>query len=1116
MYVFLTLNPHLTHIHIHLRSPSRVQAPPVNLKERIAALQQRTNASTSATSPSSSTTNAPSLIPVPSPTGHSTSNTNGNLREKIARFEKKGGVPVPRGSFGLGAPPPTDGHPRRQGELYGNRIPQPVRVVSGPAHAPGSGSGAQQRAQSPLGHGHAPLTGTGTGTGTGASGDKRRSFSLSNVNVMMSSDYSDGGGTPLTSPSLSSPPSSPGSASDTVALDGIPHIAAIPPPPSTFATALEFARSVEKAAHHDPVLTAASLSAAVGDDEHEQDRDQSPIVPVLPAIVVSQGEGDIVAEPTELPPVEEEEAEVSGTEGADEDATHAVAHDSPSTREDSPDQHPEPPSSTSPSVPPSIDLTIGIQADAPLDPSLSPSLSASVFDLNTAASSSPSPVPSPRKVLLRAAGLGSPPTDAVSEQPAPSIASELMLSDDESSSTGVSPVMAIALGSPASHSEGSTSLAQVAEEILQKKAEAAPEAEAEAEADRGAPEATAGLKSKKAPPPALALEMDGVTVPLSPAVDSDDAIPSSQLQRSTGDTSINTKEALKDIEQPEIRVEPSVAAVEEQQPSSPTTPHAPHAPLPIAQEPTPSHHPPSSPPSSLAPHSLNGTSIRPVSMIEFSPSPSHVQFAHRVTPSTSRGVPMFLPATDPVSANGLTRKSDLVYYPPTPPDKQLEFEIDEEDRHEVGNTQGVKTYREEEEEGEPGSVTIIHQRSNSATRQTSSSFRAVVHNKIREVPPILNHGPLVPQTPPIRRAASALPLNHGTPSLTTGVTHTYTTSGLPVIPPSPGFTELADLLQSTVLLEQTLEQGTLPTESSALNSGVPRIVNTAADDDGDISREILMRRADGVEVRRLSREEAEENRRTLAKLQAKREEQAKSKLRSTFRNTLARAKEVAGVGSGPGVTASMYIDGSGPAPQQQQEQQLYSKRFKSPSVPHLMDPATESGSSGVPNGFLRSKTPENQIGTAKPASLASKSPKTRFPSFRRLASSSKSSSGSKEGYGGGHGHTRNSVSTSSEISSEDSAPTAVTPPDLASEFGDGVKGGRAGDSGAGGLSWPSISPSKKGKDGLSGGNNSIARAATFAGKMWQRARTKSGGSTLSVHSTVGECAFVVLTVSLDV
>ncbi|KAF9447578.1 hypothetical protein P691DRAFT_706478, partial [Macrolepiota fuliginosa MF-IS2] len=117
-------------------SSSRVQAPPVNLKERIAALQQRTGSNASAAQRS--------VSPTPQPTSHqgAAPTSASALREKIARFEKKGGVPVPRGSFGLGAPPPVDGHPRRQNELYGNRLP---RVVSGP--------GPQQRAPSPLGFG---------------------------------------------------------------------------------------------------------------------------------------------------------------------------------------------------------------------------------------------------------------------------------------------------------------------------------------------------------------------------------------------------------------------------------------------------------------------------------------------------------------------------------------------------------------------------------------------------------------------------------------------------------------------------------------------------------------------------------------------------------------------------------------------------------------------------------------------------------------------------------------------------------------------------------------------------------------------------------------------------
>lgn len=97
------------------RANSRVQAPPINLKERIAALEQR-NAIPSSRSAS------------PIPSGIPQLATNNALRDKIAKFEKKGGIPVPRGRFGMGAPPTSSGKSRKQGELYGNRIP---RAVSG-------------------------------------------------------------------------------------------------------------------------------------------------------------------------------------------------------------------------------------------------------------------------------------------------------------------------------------------------------------------------------------------------------------------------------------------------------------------------------------------------------------------------------------------------------------------------------------------------------------------------------------------------------------------------------------------------------------------------------------------------------------------------------------------------------------------------------------------------------------------------------------------------------------------------------------------------------------------------------------------------------------------------
>ncbi|KAL4068122.1 hypothetical protein J3A83DRAFT_4042505, partial [Scleroderma citrinum] len=116
---------------------SRVQTSPVNLKERIAALQQRN------VSPSqhSSTQMASKGLP--------TAGT-GALRDKIAKFEKKGGIPVPRGSFGMGAPLPVDTQAaKKRGELYGNRIQGLGRPSEPPVSRTGSPSPFNGDAPSP-------------------------------------------------------------------------------------------------------------------------------------------------------------------------------------------------------------------------------------------------------------------------------------------------------------------------------------------------------------------------------------------------------------------------------------------------------------------------------------------------------------------------------------------------------------------------------------------------------------------------------------------------------------------------------------------------------------------------------------------------------------------------------------------------------------------------------------------------------------------------------------------------------------------------------------------------------------------------------------------------------
>lgn len=94
------------------RSTTKQPIPPGNLKDRIAALQQR-NAGSSQDQKFANS-----------------ARTTGSLRDKIASFEKQGAVPVPRGSFGLGAVPVDDGSTRRRGELIGNRVPGLSRPVA--------------------------------------------------------------------------------------------------------------------------------------------------------------------------------------------------------------------------------------------------------------------------------------------------------------------------------------------------------------------------------------------------------------------------------------------------------------------------------------------------------------------------------------------------------------------------------------------------------------------------------------------------------------------------------------------------------------------------------------------------------------------------------------------------------------------------------------------------------------------------------------------------------------------------------------------------------------------------------------------------------------------------
>lgn len=93
----------------------------MSLKDRIAALGLQDRTTTQSTPPSQSA--APLSTPASGFLSTSpSSSASARVKDKAAQFEAIGGMPVPRGSFGLGAPP-IFAKLKKTGELYGNRIP---------------------------------------------------------------------------------------------------------------------------------------------------------------------------------------------------------------------------------------------------------------------------------------------------------------------------------------------------------------------------------------------------------------------------------------------------------------------------------------------------------------------------------------------------------------------------------------------------------------------------------------------------------------------------------------------------------------------------------------------------------------------------------------------------------------------------------------------------------------------------------------------------------------------------------------------------------------------------------------------------------------------------------
>lgn len=127
-----TLSGDLTDVSYRASTTSATKASPqTNLKDRIAALQRLNNGASNN-----------NLAPPPAAASSAQVNpTRGSLRAKIAKFEQRGGTPIPRGSFGMGAPPPTeDGIAKKKGELLGNRVPGLNRPNGPPTTLPNNRS----------------------------------------------------------------------------------------------------------------------------------------------------------------------------------------------------------------------------------------------------------------------------------------------------------------------------------------------------------------------------------------------------------------------------------------------------------------------------------------------------------------------------------------------------------------------------------------------------------------------------------------------------------------------------------------------------------------------------------------------------------------------------------------------------------------------------------------------------------------------------------------------------------------------------------------------------------------------------------------------------------------
>ncbi|KAK1222952.1 hypothetical protein PQX77_014188 [Marasmius sp. AFHP31] len=983
----------------------------------------------------------PPLLPPP----------RGALKDRIAKFEKKGGVPVPRGSFGLGAPPIAENGPaKRRGELYGNRIPSSVKShTTGPA-----GSGG--------------LTTQITGPSPPSWSEARHSFMPGDGKLGLGIqipglEYGDGDedtggfappdsalgqpqGLPYAAPSSPPPPPVPElplGLSRRVASDSGPR-RAVP-----FSTALDLARKAEgesQGVYH-PRSREGSLSpqqtgsgqqalASLGSSVEEAQGQTQPQTPTI-----------VVAEPEEIK-VDEQTASTETSTPND-----AQAH----KQSDPPPVESSPAPESAPAIsPPPKDSTADVTA------------STTTTEQATAI--------------------------------APTAAAEIKVTDP--------PPPAPLSGD---ESDGSTATVQDTRVISQ--------------ACDDDDDADLFVKPIKRKSPVNAVGSAGSGDGQVQEKDKDVATSNNTNNTNSNGSSTHTSQH----DQGRLMPTPT--------PSTPSkgdeTPDL---------SPVPS---PSSP--SFAGQSQMITVSRPESMAETS-SPGHVSFAQRISPVTSRGVPVYLPGK---SGSGSGSPTSVDGQPPSQPQPQQR-------RKESVSTSEFGVVESSSSSSRKPATTTSHLRASTdpydptKTANRKSTFSAVVHGKVREtqartLPASLKNAPLPPGTP---------------------VKNRRNDSGVGGEPMSPGLGELAMLMQQSALLESRLIVGDYPDESGEKEKAKERErqrreketerarlaaeaekrakeeeeanrlsrsnTRTSQDSDGGRMRKMSLKKVFGMGGSGKSKHETSTGV-PLETIPATPPHNASSFSNSNSKDlSRSRSMELLSSSSRPSQSSS---SGAPPLPPSITLEPPPPKPTKAHSI-HAGDILSSVSSNPAPPSTSTSASTSTSTSSGMdssddiPPTPPPKSPSTSgtgskyLSSIRRFASSSSRS---------GAYPPRHSVSTSS-----DDSVTVVTPPDYSPDFtgtrtmletrtrtrsgsrsgkriliGDGpggegeedrasvVSGSGSAVGGGVGLQWPSSKSPRKGGSGGGGGGGGMSRAASFAEKMFSRGRTKSSASSASSYDTDG-------------